>query len=128
MKDYVIKINNVVPWRTALRAEAEAGSPYAYIDEFTDEVKINIPITVTMPKVGNSTVSICRLNDDQYLWLTSLPQVVELGSGDPFIKEIDDVTWIGSGLGLYHAIHDQTPYNNGTRMVTPPKIHSILAS
>lgn len=128
MKDYIIKIADIPPWRTALRTEAESGSLYAYIDKNTDEAKINVPITVTIAQVGNSTASICRLNDDQYLWLMSLPQVVELGSGDPYIKDLDDVTWIGQGLGLYHAIHDQTPYNNGTRMVTPPKLHSILAS
>ena len=62
-----------------------------------------------------------------------LPQVVELGNGNPFIKELDDITWIGSGKGLYHAIHVQTPYDiddgdGGIITITPPLLHCVLAS
>lgn len=132
MKDYVIKINDIAPWRTALREKAEAGSPYAVIDE-SDEVKLNLPLTGVIPKIGTATVSICRLSQEQYDWLIALPQVIELGSGDPYIKEIDDITWIGSGKGLYHAIHLQTPYDiddgdGGTITITPPSLHCVLAN
>lgn len=128
MKDYVIKIADIPPWRTALRAEAEAGSPYAYIDKNTDEAKINLPVTGIIAQVGSSTASICRLDDGQHTWLVGLSQVIELGAGDPYIKDIDDVAWIGQGLGLYHAIHDQTPVDHGNGPVTPPELHCILAS
>ncbi len=132
MKDFVIKISDIPPFQTALTIEAINGSPYAYLDE-DDKVKINVPITGLIAQIGSSTASICRLNNDQYLWLMSLPQVVELGSGDPYIKELIDVTWIGQGKGLYHAIHVQTPFDiddgdGGTMRVTPPELHCILAS
>jgi len=128
MKHYVIKIADIPPWRTALRAEADAGSPYAYIDEFTDEAKIALPVTGLIAQIGNATASICQLDDDQYQWLIGLPQVIELGSGDPYIKEMADITWIGSGLGLYHAIHDQTPVDHGNGPVAPPLLHCVLTS
>ena len=38
MIDYVIKIADIPPFQSALRSEAESGSPYAYITE-DDEVK-----------------------------------------------------------------------------------------
>lgn len=132
MRDYVIKIADIPPWRTALRAEAEAGSPYAVIDE-NDEVKLNLPVTGVIAKIGTATASICRLTQDQYDWLIGMPQVVELGSGSPYIKELSDVTWVGPGKGLYHAIHLQTPYDvydgeGGTITITPPLLHCVLAS
>lgn len=132
MKDYVIKINDVTPWRTALRSEADAGNSYTYIDD-NDEAKLLLPVTGVIAKVGQSTVSICRLNKEQHDWLVGLPQVTELGSGNPLIKDIADITWAGSGKGLYHAIHLQTPYNvddgdGGTLTITPPLLHCILAS
>ncbi len=133
MKDYVIKINDIVPWRVALRAEAEAGSPYAYIDENTAEAKLALPATGILARIGNSTASICRLNTEQHEWLTGLAQVVELGHGSPYIKTLDDVTWTGSGKGLYHAIHLQTPYDvddgeGGSITRTPPELHCVIAS
>ena len=132
MKDYIIKINNVVPWRTALRVQAEAGSPYAVIDD-NDEVKLNLPVTGVIATIGTATASICRLTQDQYDWLIGMPQVIELGSGGPLIKEFDDITWVGSGKGLYHAIHKQNTYDlddgeGGTITITPPLLHCVLAS
>ena len=133
MKDYIIKINDVVPWRAALRTQAEAGSPYAVIDEETDEVRLNLPVTGIIAQIGTATASICRLTQDQYDWLVAMPQVIELGSGNPMIKEMSDITWIGAGKGLYHAIHLQTTYDvddgeGGTITVTPPLLHCVLAS
>lgn len=132
MKDYVIKINDVTPWRTALRAEALAGSPYASIDS-NDEAKLNLTVTGLIARIGQSTVSICRLNQEQYDWLLSLPQVTELGNAEQFIRELSDITWIGAGQGLYHAIHLQEPYEvddgeGSTLLITPPLLHCILAS
>jgi hypothetical protein len=145
MRDYVIKINDVNPWRTALRAEALAGSPYASIDT-NDEVKLNLATTGIIGRLGQSTVSICRLTQEQYDWLLSLPQVTELGRGEvintetegpatleTFIKDLSDITWIGAGKGLYHAIHLQEPYEvtdgeGGTILITPPLLHCTLAS
>ncbi len=132
MRDYIIKVADIPPWRTALRAEAEAGSPYAVIDE-NDEVKLNLPATGVIAKIGTATVSICRLTQEQYDWLIGVPQVKELGSGDPLIKDMDDITWIGSGKGFYHAIHLQTPYDvddgeGGVITITPPLLHCVLAS
>ncbi len=132
MRDYIIKINDVVPWRAALRAEAETGSPYAVINE-SDEVKLNLPVTGVIAQIGTATASICRLTDSQHDWLTGLPQIIELGSGSPYIKELSDVTWVGAGKGLYHAIHLQTPYDvddgeGGTITITPPLLHCVLAS
>ena len=132
MRDIVIKIADIPPWRTALRAEAEAGSPYAVIDD-NDEVKLNLPVTGVIATIGTATASICRLTQDQYDWLAAMPQVIELGSGDPLIKEMDDITWIGAGKGLYHAIHLQNTYDvddgeGGTITITPPLLHCVLAS
>ena len=132
MRDYVIKIADIPPFRTALRAEAEAGSPYARITE-DDQVKLVLTVTGIIAKIGNSTASICRLSQEEYDWLMELPQVVELGNGNPFIKEMDDITWIGSGKGFYHAIHTQTPYDiddgeGGMITITPPLLHCVLAS
>lgn len=132
MKDYVIKVADIPPWRVELRAEAEAESPYAVINE-DDEVKLNLPVTGVIATIGTATASICRLTQDQYDWLIAMPQVVELGSGNPLIKEMADITWVGSGKGLYHAIHLQTPYDvddgeGGTTTITPPLLHCVLAS
>jgi len=129
--DYVIKIADIPPFRTALRAEAETGSPYAMIDD-NDEAKIKLSVTGIIAQVGNSTASICRLDQDQYDWLIGLPQVVVLGSAD-VIKEISDITWVAQGKGFYHAIHKQDPYDiddgdGGTITITPPFLHCILAS
>jgi len=131
-KDYIIKIIDIVPWRTALREEAEAGSLYAYINE-QDEVKLNVPVTGIIARVGPATASICRLSTEEYDWLIALPQVVELGSGSPYIREIGDITWVGQGKGLYHAIHSQAAYNvpdgEGSEIsITPPELHCVIAS
>jgi hypothetical protein len=131
MRDYIIKIKDIPPWRAALRAEAEAKSPYAYIDD-NDEAKLNLAVTGVIAQIGNATVSICRLNDDEHQWLTGLTQVQELGSADKHIREINDINWINSGKGLYHAIHLQTDYDiddgdGGTITVTPPLLHCIFA-
>ena len=132
MRDFVIKIKDIPPWRTALRAEAEANSPYAYIDD-RGEAKLNLTVTGIIAQIGNATVSICRLNDDEYQWLTSLTQVQELGSAEQYINDIEDITWINSGKGMYHAIHLQDNYEvddgqGGTRIVTPPLLHCIFAN
>jgi len=131
MRDYVIKIADIPPFRNALRAEAESGSSYAYITD-DDEVKLNLTVTGVIAKIGNATASICRLNQDEYDWLMSLPQVVELGKGNPFIKEIGDIAWEGQGKGFYHAIHKQDPYDiddgeGGTIPVTPALLHGVFA-
>ena len=130
--DYIIKVADIPPFRIALKAEAEAGSPYARVDEDTGESKLVLPVTGVIASIGTATASICRLSEEQYDWLIALPRVVELGSA-PVIKEMEDITWIGSGKGLYHAIHLQTPYDvddgeGGTITVTPPLLHCILAS
>lgn len=132
MNDYVIKIADIPPFRVALRAEAETGNPYAYIDEETDGAKHNLPITGIIATLGNATASICRLDTEQHAWLLSLPQVDELGSAS-VIREMNDITWETNGKGFYHAIHDQTPRDvddgqGGTTTVTPPMLHCILAS
>lgn len=132
MRDYVIKIKDIPPWRTALRAEAEAKSPYAYIDD-NDEAKLNLTVTGVIAKLGSATVSICRLNADEHQWLTSLTQVQELGSAEQYINDIEDITWINSGKGLYHAIHLQDNYEvddgqGGTITMTPPLLHCIFAN
>lgn len=132
MRDYIIKVADIPPWRTALRAEAEAGSHYAVIDD-NDEVKLNLPVTGVIATIGTATASICRLNQDQYDWLAAMPQVIELGSGDPLIKDMGDITWVESGKGLYHAIHLQNTYDvddgeGGTITITPPLLHCVLAS
>ena len=132
MRDYVIKISDIPPFHIALRAEVDAGSPYAYITE-DDEVRHNLPITGVIPKAGNATVSICRLNQAQHDWITGLAGVSILGTGAPYIKDIDDVTWKTQGKGFYHAIHDQTPYDiddgeGGTITVTPSLLHGVLWS
>jgi len=133
VKDYVIKINDVVPWRVALRAEAEAGSGYVSIDEDTDEVRLNLPQTGIIAQVGNSVVSILRLNQNEYDWLTGLPQVSVLGTCTEFIKGMNDIDWIGAGKGLYHSIHTQDPIEvddgeGGTVFINPSELHCILAS
>jgi hypothetical protein len=132
MRDYIIKINDVTPWRVALRSEALANSPYAYVDG-KDEAKLNLPVTGVIARIGKATVSICRLNQDQYDWLTGLPQVTELGNATQYIRDMSDVNWIGAGKGLYHTVHLQTPYDvddgeGGTVTITPPLLHCILAS
>lgn len=130
--DYVIKIVDTPAFISELRTEAENGSPYAYIDEGDDDARLNLAVTGKIAKVGTSTVSIYRLNEAEHIWLTGIPQVQELGSA-PVIKEMDDITWITSGKGFYHAIHAQTPYDvddgeGGTITITPPLLHCILAS
>jgi len=132
VKDFVIKIKDIPPWRTALRAEAEANSPYAYIDD-NDEAKLNLTVTGVIAEIGNATVSICRLSNAEHQWLTGLTQVQELGNATKYINAIEDITWIASGKGLYHAIHLQTDYEvddgqGGTRTVTPPLLHCIFAN
>lgn len=132
MRDYVIKIKDIPPWRTALRAEAEANSQYAYIDD-NDEAKLRLTVTGIIAQIGNATVSICRLSDDEYEWLTGLTQVQELGNAEQYINDIEDITWITSGKGMYHTIHLQTDYDiddgqGGTITVTPPLLHCIFAN
>lgn len=133
MNDKVIKVSDIPPFQAALDAEAEAGSPYAHIYPPMVNAVHNLPVTGIIAKIGNATVSICRLTQDQLDWITSLPGVSVLGSGDPYIKEMSDITWIGAGKGLYHAIHLQDPYDvndgdGGTITVTPPLLHCVLAS
>ena len=132
MRDYVIKIKDVPPWRTALRAEAEADSPYAYIDD-NDEAKLNVTVTGVIAQLGKATVSICRLNQDEHQWLTIITQEQELGSATQYNENITDINWIASGKGMYHAIHLQTPYDiddgeGGAITVTPPMLHCIFAN
>jgi len=133
MIDYVIKIADLPPFKAALKTAAEAGNHYARIKPPLTEAELALPVTGIIAKIGNATVSICRLTGIQYDWLVGLPAVVELGSGDPFIKEISDITWIGAGKGLYHAIHLQDfrevdDGEGGTITMTPPLLHCILAS
>ena len=132
MKDYVIKINDVTPWRIALRAEADAASSYAFVNQ-ADEVKLALPMTGVVAQVGSSTVSICRLRQEEHDWLIGLASVQEIGFGDPFIKEISDITWINGGKGLYHSIHLQTTSevddgDGGTITITPPELHGVIYS
>ena len=132
MRDYVIKIIDIPLFRIALQAEIDNGLGYAYIDD-NNEAKLALGITKTIPRVGNATASISRLSDDEYTWLMTLPQVQDLGRGSPYIKEITDITWESGGEGFYHAIHLQTPYNvddgeGGTVTITPPVLHSVIAS
>ena len=128
MKDYVIKIIDIPLFRIALQAEIDNGLGYAYIDD-NNEAKLALGITKTIPRVGNATASISRLSDDEYTWLMTLPQVQDLGRGSPYIKEITDIVWETGGEGFYHAIHLQTPIDDGEGgTITPPLLHSIIAS
>jgi len=124
MIDYVIKILDITAFRIALRNEI---SSYAYLDDQYNP-KHNLPITGVIPSMDNVTVAICRLDSEQYVWLMSLPHVKELGSGNPYIKEMSDITWVESGKEAYHAIYDQSPYDVDGETVTPPLLHCVLAS
>lgn len=133
MNDKVIKVLDVPPFQAALNVEAEAGSLYAHIYPPMVNAVHNLPVTGIIAKVGTATVSICRLNQEQLDWIRSLPGVSVLGSGNPYIKEMSDITWVGAGKGLYHAIHLQDSYEvddggGGTITITPPLLHCILAS
>lgn len=133
MNDKIIKVSDIPPFQIALNDEAIANSPYARIYPPLVNAVHNLPVTGIIAKIGASTVSICRLNQNQLDWIKSLPGVSVLGSGDPYIKEMSDVIWAGAGKGLYHAIHLQTPREvddgeGGTSTITPPLLHCVLAS
>ena len=105
MSDYVVKINDVVPWRIALEAEYAEGSKYVHK---TDEGENKIEV---MDEAGDPTGTFVN----------------------GLINDINDITWITGGKGFYHSIHKQTPYDvdageGGIITINPPLLHCVIAS
>jgi len=132
IRDYVIKILDIPLFSNALQDEIDNGTAYvngkAYARVTNGEPVLLLDETGIIPRVGNAAVSIKRIDDDQYSWLVSLPQLQDLGRGNPYIKEISDVAWETGGEGFYHAVHLQTPYEVNGETITPPELHCIIWS
>jgi len=126
IRDYVIKIIDLPLFRNALQDEIDNGTGYAAV--INGQPELTLDETGITPRVGNATVSIKRIDDDRYNWLVSLPQLQDLGRGDPYIKEINDVAWESGGKGFYHAVHLQTPYEVNGQTITPSELHCIIWS
>ncbi len=119
IRDYVIRIIDLPLFRAALQTEIDNGTGYAGINEGSGDPELLLDATGITPRVGNATVSIKRLDDDAYDWLVALPQTHDLGRGNPWIKEISDITWETGGLGFYESIYIA---NGG------PELHCIIWS
>ena len=133
MKDYVIQIKEIKPFRDALKIEAQNGSEWATVDN-NGKVKLSLPVTGIIPTNGVKTVSISRLTEDQKGWLLSLPHTKILGEAKiQFIKGMADISWNTGGKSSYHLLHKQEQKQvedgeGGAITYTPPLLHCVLAS
>lgn len=133
IKDYVIQIKEIKPFRDALRVEADRGVGWAFINK-NGEAKLSLTVTGMIPTNGVKTVSISRLSDEQKEWLLSLPHTQVLGEAkEQYIREMTDIIWQTSGKSKYHLLHKQAPVEiddgeGGTIIYTPPLLHCVLAS
>ena len=104
MRDYITEVNDTPIFRTALLAEVEAGSPYCYLTEEGD-AKLTF-CKVPVLGLGDKSVSVCRLSDEEITWFLSLPCTVLLGEAlTDYITEYSDVAWCEGGEAEYFAVN-----------------------
>jgi hypothetical protein len=147
MRDYITEVIDTPVFRTALLAEAEAGSKHCYVDD-NGEAKLiadKNPIKAT----GVKSVALSRLNQEQVDWFLSLPMTAVIGKAKDtvytdedgveqvaegkFIKSFDDIEWIINGEQRYYAAYNRSAVsyqdeNCDIITVTQPLLHGIIAS